>query len=54
MMIQTTISFWNARSPGGGADYVVSGDKDLLRLGEFQGTRIVTPAEFLAILEGRA
>ncbi len=32
----------------GGADYVVSGDADLLSLGSFQGIPIVTPAGFLA------
>jgi len=32
----------------GGADYVVSGDDDLLSLGSFQGIPIVTPAVFLA------
>ncbi len=31
-------------------DYVVTGDKDLLILGEVAGVRIVTPAEFVAIL----
>lgn len=34
----------------GEADYVVSGDQHLLRLGSFQGTLIVTPAQFLAVL----
>jgi uncharacterized protein len=29
------------------ADVIVSGDKDLLRLGNFRGIRIVSPAEFL-------
>ncbi len=32
------------------ADYIVSGDQDLLNLQEFQGIQIVTPARFLAIL----
>ena len=31
----------------GKADYLITGDDDLLVLGEFQGTKIVTPAEFL-------
>jgi predicted nucleic acid-binding protein len=35
----------------GEADYIVTGDDDLLRPGEFRGTRIVTPALFLAILD---
>ena len=34
----------------GGADYIVSGDNDLLVLGEFEGIAIVSPARFLAIL----
>ena len=33
------------------ADYLVTGDKQLLALGSFQGVRIVAPAAFLAILE---
>ena len=32
-------------------DYLVSGDNDLLELGEFEGVRIVSPAEFVEILE---
>jgi putative PIN family toxin of toxin-antitoxin system len=35
----------------GGADYIVSGDRDLLDLGKFQGIRIVEPGEFIALLE---
>lgn len=34
----------------GGAGYLVSGDAHLLKLKEFQGTRIVTPNEFLRVL----
>lgn len=37
----------------GGAGYVVSGDSDLLVLGEYQGTRIVTPRQFLRLLDER-
>lgn len=33
----------------GGADYVVSGDEDLLTLKEFAGTHIVTPRRFIEI-----
>jgi predicted nucleic acid-binding protein len=33
-------------------DYVVSGDKDLLVLGEHAGVRIISPAAFVAILDG--
>jgi len=32
-----------------GADLIVTGDKDLLVLGSFEGIRIVTPAEYLAM-----
>jgi predicted nucleic acid-binding protein len=35
---------------GGKADYVVTGDKDLLTLKEYSGISIVTPSEFLAVL----
>jgi putative PIN family toxin of toxin-antitoxin system len=33
------------------ADYVVTGDRHLLALGSYRGTRIVQPAEFLMLLE---
>lgn len=29
------------------ADYIVSGDDDLLSIGEFRGTKILPPDEFL-------
>lgn len=32
-----------------GANVVVSGDKDLLSLGNYGGTRIVTPLEYLEL-----
>ena len=32
------------------ADYLVTGDRQLLALGEYQGVRIVTPRDFAAIL----
>jgi uncharacterized protein len=35
-----------------GADYVVTRDKDLLSLGAHEGIRIVTPRQFLDLLEG--
>jgi putative PIN family toxin of toxin-antitoxin system len=35
----------------GEADYIVSGDRDLLVLGVYEGVRIVTPREFLGLLE---
>ena len=34
-----------------GADYIVTRDKDLLSLGEHEGIRIVTPRQFLDLLE---
>jgi putative PIN family toxin of toxin-antitoxin system len=33
-----------------GADYLVTGDHGLLRLGRYEGTRIVSPKDFMAIL----
>lgn len=35
----------------GGADYIVSGDEDLLTLGSFRGVAIVRPADFVRLLE---
>ena len=35
----------------GKADYLVSGDPHLLKLGTFEGIKMVTPAQFLEILE---
>jgi putative PIN family toxin of toxin-antitoxin system len=34
----------------GEADYIVTGDRDLLELGSYEGIRIVTPAGFVALL----
>lgn len=34
-----------------GADYLISGDRDLLVLGEFAGVRIVSPTAFAALLD---
>lgn len=34
----------------GKADYLVSGDRDLLDLGEYEGIRIVSPSRFAGIL----
>jgi putative PIN family toxin of toxin-antitoxin system len=33
------------------ADFIVTGDKDLLVLKEFLGTRIVAPADFFSIID---
>ena len=35
-----------------GADYLVTGDRHLLSLGAYEGSRIVTPRQFLDLLEG--
>ena len=35
----------------GAADYIVTGDKDLLDLGQYQGIKIVRPGEFVALLD---
>ena len=32
------------------ADYVVSGDQDILVLSEYEGTRMIAPVDFLGIL----
>lgn len=36
------------------ADYLVSRDKDLLSIGEYAGTEVVSPEEFLAVLRKSA
>ena len=38
----------------GGSDTIITGDDDLLRLGEFRGIRIVRVADFLARFSGRS
>lgn len=35
----------------GEADYVVSGDRNLLKVGEYRGIRVLTPAAFIAYLD---
>ena len=40
-----------ATALSGDATYLVSGDKALLELGAYQETRIISPREFLAVLE---
>ena len=37
----------------GGADYIVSGDKRLLNVGEFLGIPIADPADFLEMFSGK-
>lgn len=36
----------------GGAEFIVSGDRHLLSLGQWAGVRVVSPARLLALLEG--
>ncbi|HDQ70671.1 MAG TPA: putative toxin-antitoxin system toxin component, PIN family [Chloroflexi bacterium] len=36
----------------GSADYIVSGDQDLLVLNHYEGVRVVTPRQFVEILQG--
>ena len=43
--IQTTICSLSA--PCAKADLLIAGDKDLLVLGSYKGTRILTPAEYV-------
>lgn len=33
----------------GKADYIITGDKDLLDLGEYEGIKIITPRKFMAL-----
>jgi predicted nucleic acid-binding protein len=35
-----------------GSEYIVSWDKDLLRLGEYSGMRIIRPPELLQLVAG--
>ena len=35
----------------GGADYIISGDQDLIILKEFHGIKLLSPREFLTIIE---
>ena len=52
-VIQTdpTDNKWIVAAVEGHADYIVSGDEHLKRLGNYQGIPIVTPARFVEILE---
>jgi putative PIN family toxin of toxin-antitoxin system len=36
-------------APDGHADFIVTGDKDLLSLGSYEATRIVTPRQYLEL-----
>lgn len=44
-------NFLLAAAGQGAADVVVSGDKDLLALGQFEGVAILTPTQFIARLD---
>jgi uncharacterized protein len=33
-----------------GSEYLVSGDKHLLKVGQYQGVKIVTPADFIEVI----
>lgn len=44
-------AFFLSMAAESGADFIVSGDKDLLVLESFRNTRIVTPRQFLDILQ---
>lgn len=37
-----------------GSDYIVTGDKDLLRLGRYDAIRILNPADFLDVVQQQA
>jgi putative PIN family toxin of toxin-antitoxin system len=39
-----------ACAAGGNADYIVTGDQDLLVLGTYEGAQIVSPVQFLVVL----
>jgi hypothetical protein len=36
------------------ADYLVTGDRQLLRIGSYRGVAIVSPRDFLTLLDERA
>src|SRR5262249_53274774 len=38
----------------GRADYLVTGDRRLLKLGQYEGVQIITPRAFAAILDSQA
>jgi hypothetical protein len=51
-----TLSSWGKLecASAAGSDYIVTGDKDLLRLGEYDSMRILTVSDFLELGKGRA
>jgi len=36
-----------------GSEYLVSGDKHLLKVGQYRGVKIVTPADFIEVMTER-
>ncbi len=40
-----------ATAVAGSAHYIVTGDDDLLRMGEYEGIQVLSPALFLAVLQ---
>ncbi len=43
-----------ATAVSGSADYLVTGDRQLLKLSTYEGVKIVSPREFLGLLEEQA
>jgi len=39
---------------GGGSDYIVSGDNDLLRLGRYDSIKILSVSDFLAVAQSQS
>jgi uncharacterized protein len=37
-----------------GSEYLVSGDKHLLKVGQYKGVKIVTPADFIEVIVGQS
>jgi uncharacterized protein len=37
-----------------GSEYLVSGDKHLLKVGQYKGVKIVTPADFIEVIAGQS
>ena len=37
-----------------GSEYLVTGDKHLLKVGQYRGVKIVTPADFIEVIAGQS
>ena len=37
-----------------GSEYLVSGDKHLLKVGQYKGVKIVSPADFIEVIAGQS